>query len=815
MPSLNLRLQLERQAASAGQSMKVSLERHLRNFWGSVVLRVFPVAAFVLVSATTSALAAQSVIDSITVKFRDDVAPTSAALSDASRAELYDALQMHFVQVGGTRDGAFRLELTKPVPLDDARAAVNRVRMLSQVLYANIRETESAAAVGNMEANKADQGPPVRRMIVKYRDAAISRAAQNNEDLPAALLDRLSGFAGQAIAHERAMSGGAYVVRMFRALPVDQAASLAQYLETDPAIDYAEPDLLKQPALTPNDPNYSLQWHYQSPPAEMGGVNLPPAWNITTGSTGVVVGVIDTGILPHPDLIGRYLAGYDMISDPLVANDHDPPSCTVPGSCSSRDADASDPGDWITASENASGYFQGCGQSNSSFHGTHVSGTIGAATNNGTGVAGINWVSKVLPVRVLGKCGGYTSDIADAMVWASGGSVPGVPANPNPARVLNLSLGGSGACDATTQNAINSALAAGAVVVVAAGNSNADARNYSPAGCNGVITVAATGRQGQRASYSNFGPAVEISAPGGSDGQGVLSTLNNGATSPQPNGYTYVYYQGTSMATPHVAGIASLMLSVNPSLTPAQVLAKIQSTARAFPTGTGRDCTTSLCGAGIVDAGAAAASAGPPPSTTLTASPASIAAGGTLSASWSGISTPTATDWIGLYVPGAPSGNYIDWIYVSCSKTPSGPVAAGSCPFVLPNVPTGTYELRLLANNGFTVLATSNAFTVTGSTSLNVTPTSIAAGGTLSASWSGISTPTATDWIGLYVPGAPSGNYIDWIYVSCSKTPSGPVAAGSCPFRVPNVAPGTYELRLFANNGFSVLAISNAVTVTP
>ena len=141
---------------------------------------------------------------------------------------------------------------------------------------------------------------------------------------------------------------------------------------------------------------------------------------------------------------------------------------------------------------------------------------------------------------MLGKCGGYTSDIADAIVWATGGAVPGVPANSNPARVLNMSFGGSGACDVTSQNAINAALAAGAVVVVAAGNSNSNASNFSPANCNGVITVAATGRQGQRASYSNYGAAVEISAPGGSDGQGVLSTLNSGATSADPAGYEYV-----------------------------------------------------------------------------------------------------------------------------------------------------------------------------------------------------------------------------------------------------------------------------------
>src|SRR5437762_2779522 len=155
------------------------------------------------------------------------------------------------------------------------------------------------------------------------------------------------------------------------------------------------------------------------------------------------------------------------------------------------------------------------------------------------------------------------------------------------------------------------------------------------------------------------------------------------------------------------------------------------------------------------------------------------------------------------------------WIYVSCSKTPNAPVAAGSCPFVLPSVAPGTYELRLLANNGSTVLATSNTFTVTGATSLNVTPTSIAAGGTLTASWGGISAPTATDWIGLFVPGASPSSYIEWIYVSCSKMPTAPVAAGSCPFVLPNVAPGTYELRLLANNGFTVIAKSNTFTVTP
>ncbi|GIV85532.1 MAG: hypothetical protein KatS3mg052_2539 [Candidatus Roseilinea sp.] len=189
--------------------------------------------------------------------------------------------------------------------------------------------------------------------------------------------------------------------------------------------------------------------------------------------------------------------------------------------------------------------------------------------------------------------------------WAAGLSVPGVPANANPARAINLSLGGSGGCSSAWQNAINQAVSNGAVVVVAAGNSNAPAGNFTPASCANVITVAATNRNGSKAYYSNYGPAVEISAPGGetpsNTGDGVLSTLNNGATA--PGAHSYKFYQGTSMAAPHVAGIASLMLSVKPALTPAQVLALLQSTATPFPSGS--TCNTTNCGAGIVNAAAA------------------------------------------------------------------------------------------------------------------------------------------------------------------------------------------------------------------
>ena len=272
------------------------------------------------------------------------------------------------------------------------------------------------------------------------------------------------------------------------------------------------------------------------------------------------------------------------------------------------------------------------GPHNSSWHGTHTAGTIAAAGNNAVGVAGINWLGKILPVRVLGKCGGYTSDIADAIVWASGGAVTGVPVNTTPARVMNMSLGadlGAGKTCATddivTQNAIDTALANGTAVVVAAGNSSTDAASFSPASCNGVITIAAIQCQGGRAVYSNYGPFVAIAAPGGgywSDGVvfcGILSTLNTGTTTPFVS--TYVYYQGTSMAAAHVTGVASLMLGLNASLTPGQVLAKLQATARPFETATASlydHCTSDLgavdsytkyCGAGVLDMAAAVASA--------------------------------------------------------------------------------------------------------------------------------------------------------------------------------------------------------------
>jgi subtilisin family serine protease len=452
------------------------------------------------------------------------------------------------------------------------------------------------------------QAIPVDQIIVKYRDFAnlnsVNQAQVDNQ------MQRINEAAGIGVNYFRPMSGEAHVMRLAEPVSNQEALAITKRLSELPEVEYAEPDYLafhlgepsEMPLLAPDDSRYGEQWHYFSPAAGQYGVNAPTAWDITTGSSDVYVAVLDTGITDHADLSGRWIGGYDMIWDPFVGNDGD-----------GRDPDPRDPGDWVSTSE--CGYFHFA--RNSSWHGTHVAGTIGAATNNSMGVAGLNWVSKIVPVRVLGKCGGYTSDIADGIRWAAGLPVTGVPANPYPAKVLNLSLGGENSCGTTYQNAIDAAYGAGSVIVVSAGNDAEDASAYRPGNCNNVITVAATDRDGNLALFgsgngSNFGSVVEISAPGGETyetfSDGVLSTLNTGATI--PSGDTYAYYQGTSMAAPHIAGVASLMYSVNPSLVPADVLSIMQSTVTAFPFGS--SCNTSICGSGIVNAAAAVAAVSPP-----------------------------------------------------------------------------------------------------------------------------------------------------------------------------------------------------------
>jgi serine protease len=285
-----------------------------------------------------------------------------------------------------------------------------------------------------------------------------------------------------------------------------------------------------------------------------------------------------------------------------------------------RDANPTDPGDWVETNNAV------CGDGSfypSNWHGTHVAGIVGALTNNALGVSGVAWQVSILPVRALGTCGGLTSDIIDAMRWSVGLPVPGVPDNTHPARILNLSLGSEGACTPAEQSAVDDVLAKGGMLVVAAGNAglNLSVAPESPASCRGVFAIAGTDRQGQLASYSNFGSAVALSAPGGDTpfDTAILSTTDQGTRGALLDN-SYSTKQGTSMATPHVSGVLALMLSVKPNLLREDALSALKSSATAFPVYSRNpdfNCTTSTCGAGIVNAQAVlslqGAPAPPPP----------------------------------------------------------------------------------------------------------------------------------------------------------------------------------------------------------
>ncbi|MEB4589769.1 S8 family serine peptidase [Candidatus Thiothrix sp. Deng01] len=447
--------------------------------------------------------------------------------------------------------------------------------LASQAASANVDAGPSAKPSATTPAT-----PDTDRMIIRFKDGASTNAVDK-------VLTRMRSEKGERFQYVKTTQQHSDVFKFGKSKKKAEWDSLSTWLQSQPEIDYAEPDFIMTkmdaPApVEPDDTYLSYQWPLLDP---VSGINAEQAWGYTTGE-GSVVAVVDTGVLPHADLLPNLLPGYDMIADSFAANDGN-----------GRDVDPTDPGDFVLPGEcgSASG-------SNSSWHGTHVAGTIAAVGDNGEGVAGVAYGAKVLPVRALGKCGGYTSDIADAVVWASGGAVAGAPANPAPARVVNLSLGGPSSCGRTMQNAIKAARSNNAVVVAAAGNSNADASQFSPANCSGVITVAAVGREGGKAFYSNYGGAVDIAAPGGSVNDGVkenaiLSTLNTGKRGAEAD--TYAYYQGTSMAAPHVSGVVALMLAANPALTPDQVESLLKSSARAFP----KAC--SGCGTGLLDANAA------------------------------------------------------------------------------------------------------------------------------------------------------------------------------------------------------------------
>jgi len=471
--------------------------------------------------------------------------------------------------------------------------------------------TAHAFVTGNPSETPA-AAPATDRIIVKYKDNTPMATANS---LPQAVLDEASLTAGAELQHVRRLSTGAQLLRLDMRTDNTELAEIIGRLQQDPDVEYVEPDLLMQPMTTADYEMYYLQWNHFEP---TGGLNVPAAWDITQGE-GAVVGVIDTGYTQNentqnPDLLDKLLPGYDMISVPQVSRDDD-----------GRDSDASDKGDWQEeASDCAAGtpvvnvddpyypWISGLPSPpparGSSWHGNYMAGIVAATANNGWGLIGVAHKAKVVPVRALGHCGGYTSDIADAIIWGAGGAVADAPANANPAQVLALGIGASGSCGPTTQSAIDSARALGATVVVAAGNDNSGLGNTTPANCDGVVTVGATDRTGSRAWYSNYGSPVDVSAPGGDNStdynSAVLSIGNPGTRSPDRYWERFTHKQGTSAAAAHVAGVAALLYAKNPTLTPTQVEAILKDTARSFPV------PCQQCGSGIVDAAAAVAAAG-------------------------------------------------------------------------------------------------------------------------------------------------------------------------------------------------------------
>ncbi|MGL4995428.1 MAG: S8 family serine peptidase [Deefgea sp.] len=450
------------------------------------------------------------------------------------------------------------------------------------------------------------QAEVIDRIVVKLKPSLMMRTASAN-DVSQSIKAATAGTASHAFTMG---DGESQVLQLPKGLSGAALQAYLKKLQDSGEFESVEADVWMYPmgVVQPNDGLWNSLWGMQAVvPGSNYGADFIGAWEYVTGQ-GVVVAVIDTGAVPHPDLgtlspvSGNYVSsGYSFISDCFRAG-----SCEIntPNRKIAPIPTALDQGDWCASNE-----VSVCGGRNnqpdsSSFHGSHVAGTIAALGYNQAGVIGGAYNSKLLPVRALGKGGGSSIDIADSIRWAAG--VHPTIRNPNPAKVINMSLGGnSSTCPSFYQSAINDATAAGAIVVVAGGNEKQDASLATPANCANVITVAATGKAGERASYSNFGSKITLAAPGGNGSTRITSTVNlsRDRVDLSANGAGYVGMNGTSMATPHVAAAVALMLSANPKLKFSDVVSLLKQSATAFPSGS--TCTTSNCGAGILNAAGA------------------------------------------------------------------------------------------------------------------------------------------------------------------------------------------------------------------
>ncbi|MBA4261016.1 MAG: peptidase S8 [Comamonadaceae bacterium] len=470
---------------------------------------------------------------------------------------------------------------------------------------------------------------PATRLIVRYKTAVkmagqggVTLATERREAaMRVARTAQLSGL--PLLAYLKSVSPTLHVVALPQPLsPAETQAAIQRLREDEGVADVAIDHRLK-PHLVPNDPQFGngAQWHLMDSLTVPGGINAASAWDFSSGS-GVVVAVLDTGYRPHADLAANVLSGYDFIGadGPSSKAGQLGQAYWTANDDNARDPDAQDPGDWVTQPDVTAGF---CTKAeDSSWHGTHVAGIVAALGNNASDGLGVAYGARILPVRVLGRCGGHSSDILTGARWAAGLPVQGVPANPNPARILNLSLGVAGQpCDPGTQSVMDEIRAANVSIVASSGNDGSTTVSL-PANCRGVLAVTAHTREGDNADYANVGAGVAISAPGGGANtrlatpttgiRGVPSTWNTGTTVPANDAFAEM--AGTSMAAPQVAGVLALLASLRPDLSMAALEGIVTSAVRPFPPGSycainPNGLTAGFCGSGLLDAQLAVAAA--------------------------------------------------------------------------------------------------------------------------------------------------------------------------------------------------------------